>query len=83
MTIQKWNEQTKEYEPYDVPNDWKLPLVCDNMDAPINCVNCGEQITFGEGITSKRYHNRFGFGFYECEKCYYDYLPIYIQSKGD
>ena len=81
MIIQKWNEKIKEYEPCEIPNDWKIPLLCDNIDEIINCVNCGCKMTFGDGYTSQRYHNNFGMGYYECEKCHYEYLPIYLKSK--
>lgn len=81
MLIRKWDENKKEYEPYEVPNDWKLLLLCDDMNEIINCVNCGSKMTFGDGYTSKRYHNNYGMGYYECEKCYSDYLPIYLKTK--
>ena len=74
MTIRKWNDKKKEYDPYEVPDEWKLILYSENMETPINCVNCGKEMTFGEGYTSQRYHTDKGFGYYECEKCYFDYL---------
>ncbi len=74
MTIRKWNDKKQEYEPHEVPDDWKLPIYSEDMNEPINCVNCGKQIPFGDGYTSRRYHRDSGFGYYECEKCYYDYL---------
>lgn len=83
MLIDKWNENINDYQKCEVPDDWHLPLISDNMDEIINCVNCGKQIAFGDGYTSHRYHNSFGFGYYECESCYFDYLPIHIASKSE
>ena len=74
MIIKKWNDAEQHYDPYIVPDDWKLPLYADNMDEPINCVNCGKEMTFGDGYTSRRYHSDKGFGYYECAKCYFAYL---------
>ena len=79
MIINKWNGE--DYEPYEVPNDWKIPLMCNDMNEIINCVHCGRKMTFGEGYTSHRYHNNSGMGYYECEKCYFEYLPIYLEER--
>lgn len=81
MIIQKWDEKLKKYEDYTIPNDWKIPLYSDDMNEKINCVCCGKEITFGEGYTSHRFHNNHGFGYYECEDCYYKYLPTYLHAK--
>lgn len=73
MTIQRWNNATKEYRPHEVPDDWKLILYTEDMDTPINCVCCGKEMTFGDGYTSRRFHTEHGMGYYECEKCYFSY----------
>lgn len=74
MIIRKWNDTTQEYEKHFVPDDWKLILYSDDMNTPINCVNCGKEMTFGDGYTSRRYHTDKGFGYYECEECYFNYM---------
>lgn len=79
MMINRWNG--KDYEPYEVPNDRKIPLMCNDMNEIINCVHCGCKMTFGEGYTSHRYHNNSGMGYYECEKCYFEYLPTYLEER--
>jgi hypothetical protein len=83
MIIQKWNEKIKDYEDYEIPDNWHTPLISDNMDEIINCVNCGDKIKFGNGYTSQRYHNKNGIGYYECEECYFDYLPKYVKSNEE
>lgn len=83
MIVQKYDEKEKKYVQHTVPNSWRLLLVSDNMYEKINCVNCGKQIIFGHGYTSHRYHNHMGFGYFECEECYYDYMPIYMKHKGE
>ena len=81
MFIQKWNGT--EYEDYEVPLDWKIMLFSFNMDEPINCVNCGKQIKYGDGYTSLRYHNNHGMGYMECEDCYEKYYPTYIKERNE
>ena len=83
MIINKWNDDKKEYEPYEVPDNWKLPLISYDMDLPINCVNCGKEIKFGDGYTSKRYHTQAGMGYYECERCHFEYGSYLISRNAN
>ena len=73
MITNKWNPTKKEYEPCEIPNDWNITTYEDDMDAIINCVHCGKKISFGESYTSRRYHTCGGFGYCECEDCYFNY----------
>lgn len=81
-TVDRWDIYTEQYEPVQIPDDWKIAMYSDNMDEQINCVNCGKPMTYGEGYTSRRYHNKAGMGYMECEKCYYDQLnaDMYLQQ---
>lgn len=73
MTINKWNNKKKMYEPYEVPDTWKLTLFSCNMDEIINCTNCGKEIEFGDGYTSQRYYSNNGMAYSECKECYFSY----------
>lgn len=68
--IQKWNPDTKEYEPYSIPEDWTVILYADDMELPINCASCGKDMTYGEGYTSRQIHNSIGLGYPVCDGCY-------------
>lgn len=68
--MKKWNNETRSYEPYKVPDEWNCPLYIDNMDEVINCVQCGKELNYGNGYTSKEIHNPFGLGYSVCENCY-------------
>lgn len=84
--IRKWNDELRIYEEVEIPDDWKIPMLCDDMDEIINCVNCGREVKFGECYTSMRYHTNAGFGYNECPECYEEYLPKRIQrarEKGE
>ena len=83
MVIRKWNENKKDYDDVTIPDEWKTPIFSNNMDETVNCVNCGREMRFGEGFTSKRYHNRTGAAYSECQKCFYEYLPTYFKSRND
>lgn len=74
MIIQRWNPTKKEYEPTHRPDDWKLPLMSYDMDEVINCVNCGCEMAYGDGYTSKRWHTKYGMGYCECPTCYEEYM---------
>ena len=82
-TVDRWDIYTERYEPVQIPDDWKIALYSDNMDEQINCVNCGKPMKYGEGYTSRRYHNKAGMGYMECEDCYYDQLKadMYLQQR--
>jgi hypothetical protein len=67
---QKWNFINHEYEPYETPDEWVVPLVCRDMDLLVNCANCGKQLIYGETFTSKAIHNITGLGFGVCSDCY-------------
>ena len=68
--MKKWDNKKHSYDPYKVPSEWNCPLYTEDMEEVINCVQCGKEMTYGEGYTSKEIHNPFGLGYTVCEKCY-------------
>ena len=70
MELRKWNYETHEYEPIEVPDEWNVSLYTENMDEIVNCPHCGKELRFGETYTSKEIHNWVGFGYGVCEECY-------------
>ena len=71
MRLIKWNNKTKEYEPYEVPNDWNVKTYCEDMSAIVNCACCGKRLPFGKCYTSREIHTGLGFGYAVCENCYF------------
>jgi len=54
----KYNQTTCKEEPYTPPvEDGYYPIYCDNMDKKINCAQCGKEITFGDGYTSREIYS--------------------------
>ena len=68
--VQKWNFKTRKYKDYEVPSGWYISCYENDMEAAINCAECGNRMTFGEGYTSRTIHTEHGFGYSVCPKCY-------------
>ena len=70
MIVGKWNYETRDYDPYNIPDDWYTPLISDDMDEEVNCCQCGRKLRFGDTYTSQEIHSGIGFGFNVCEECH-------------
>lgn len=70
LAIGRWNYTTKAYDPYPIDPTWKIRLYSEDMGEQINCTNCGGDMTYGEGFTSRELHNAVGLGYPVCESCY-------------
>lgn len=72
MKLRRYNEKKHIYEDYEVPNDWNVKLITNDMNEMINCCQCGKKMRFGDSFTSMQVHDVNGFGYAVCEDCYYD-----------
>lgn len=79
----KRNSDKMAYEPYSVPDSWNTPLVSNNMDEIINCANCGKELKFGDGYTSRIIHTRMGFGYCICKACEVKEIRQAIQNRKE
>ena len=71
MIIEKWNLEKREYEPWEVPEDWHVSCYETDMGRRVNCAGCGEEVAFGDTYTSRVLHTKVtGFGYGVCEKCH-------------
>lgn len=70
----KWNYEMREYDRYDVPEDWKCCLYSSDMERKVNCASCGKEMIYAEGYTSFEIHNHMGFGYFVCDECYKEEL---------
>ena len=66
----KWNNETAEYEPYELPENCPLMIRLSELGTEINCASCAKKAVFGKCYTSKEIHNRNGFGYPVCEDCH-------------
>lgn len=79
-TVGKWNFQTHEYDPYELPAG-NVPLLAD-LDEHVNCANCGKDLVFGDCYTSRRIHNKYGLGYPVCEDCYSEEWALEKEAKN-
>lgn len=70
MILQKWNYEKHKYEPYEIPNEWRVSCYEPNMKKIVNCCQCGKEVLYGETFTSHEVHTIHGFGYSVCEECY-------------
>lgn len=83
MTLRKWNYEKREYEPYEVPDEWNVNPYCVDMNEMVTCPHCGRNFRFGDGYTSHEIHTEHGFGYTVCEKCYFGQEhKRYMRYKG-
>lgn len=81
--VGKWNFDTAEYEPYDLPENCPLSLPVDELETVINCASCREKVIFGVCYTSKAIHNRHGFGYPVCESCNNREFNKYMEARNN
>lgn len=79
--VAKWNFDTAEYEPYDLPENCPLSLTPDELETVINCASCRKKAIFGACYTSKAIHNPSGFGYPVCESCYNQEFNKYMEAR--
>lgn len=80
----KWNYARQEYEPYSVPEDWRVILLSIDMTERINCTSCGKEAVYGDCYTSMEIHTtRIGLGYPVCSECYDKEWERKIKYKGE
>ena len=70
MILRKWNYETRTYEPFEVPDNRQIALYVDDINAYIQCANCGRIISSKDSYTSRTIHTAIGFGYAVCEDCF-------------
>ena len=79
--LRRWNYARHEYDPYMIPDRWKVSLYENDLETVVNCAQCGEEYTFGEMYTSTEIHNQMGFGYGVCEECYQQELNRRVENE--
>lgn len=80
MELQRWNYGDKKYYAFNIPDNWNVKMLTEDMEEMVNCPNCGLLLPFKHTYTSKEIHNSMGFGYWVCGKCYKEELERYFQS---
>lgn len=79
--IGRWNYNTREYEPYVPDPNWTIIIYTHDMDRVINCTNCGCEMVYGEGLTSKELHTAVGLGYPVCQPCYDEEIKRWKEDR--
>lgn len=66
--VQCWDFQREEYVP--VEKESVPPLLCNDMNEIVHCINCGHEMKHGDSFCSMRWHNHMGVGYSVCGVCY-------------
>ncbi len=68
MKAYKWDFEKCRYDEVDIPDT--CSNYKDNFSEEVTCPNCGRQVRYGDTYTSRRWHDRVGFGYGVCERCH-------------
>ena len=83
IQLRKYNERKRQYEPYEVPDEWHVSCYETDMDTKVNCCQCGREVRYGECFTSMQVHTPMGMGYAVCERCYFDKeVPERREAEG-
>lgn len=75
MIVHRYNIVNGKYSEATIPNGWNVVTNAED-DTTINCIHCGQQISFKESFESKRYKDEHGRSYRECSTCYNNFLPL-------
>ena len=83
MILRKWSEARHVYEPYEVPDGWRVSTYETDMETMVNCCQCGRALPFGECYTSMQVHTQVGIGYAVCGDCYFSReVPERLAATG-
>ena len=68
IIAQRWDPFKNKYDPHMIFD--RASAFETDMDKKIQCAECGEVISYGEGFTSLHIHTKGGYGYAVCGKCY-------------
>ena len=68
--MQKCNYETKRYEDYTVPDNWKVAKNSIDMFEKMNCAVCGKSMCYGYGFMSRTICDGYGIRYVVCKDCH-------------
>lgn len=72
--LYKWNPGTKTYDPYTVPDEWRITAYTKPGETA-NCASCGAEVAHEYVYESREIlFSPSGCKTVVCQKCYYDEL---------
>ena len=83
MKLRKWNYELREYEPYEVSDEWDCKWYGTDMAEVINCCQCGKEVKFGKCYSSQEVHTAVGFGYMVCPECHEVEMKRQFEEIGE
>ncbi|MCL2632558.1 MAG: helix-turn-helix domain-containing protein [Coriobacteriia bacterium] len=80
MQVRKLSFETKKYSMKEIPEEWAVASYSNDMNAVINCIACGVEVSYGKSYKSRQYHTKAGVGYSVCEDCYsQEWVEVNVQ----
>ena len=83
MILMRWDFRRHEYLPFGIPNSRKVGIWSENMNAPVDCANCGRRMTYGRGHTSLAIHTPLGIGYIVCSRCHAEEIKAALREEEE
>ena len=68
--MKKYNYETKKYEEYSVPSNWRIGLYSRDLGELIDCACCGKPMKIKDKYRSIEIHNEQGQEYAVCKGCF-------------
>ena len=68
--MRKYNHETKKYEEYSAPENWKVGQYALDQDEFSDCACCGKTLKISQKYRSLEIHNEQGQEYAVCKRCF-------------
>lgn len=68
--MKKYNYETKKYEEYSVPANWRVGLYSRDLEELIDCAKCGKPMKYSDKYRSLEVHTEEGKEYAVCKRCF-------------
>ena len=68
--MKKYNYETKKYEEYNVPTNWRVGLYSKDLEELTDCTKCGTPMKYSQKYRSLEVTDDNGHEYAVCKKCF-------------
>ena len=68
--MKRFNYETRKYEEYNIPTNWRVGLYSRDLDKLIDCACCGKPLKIKDKYRSLEIHDETGEEYTVCKRCY-------------
>ena len=69
MVLYKLNPRTRQYDAYEVPDNWSVAAYAPTPDTFVDCAGCGKSLPYGAAFVSTEIYTYARIGYAVCKKC--------------